>query len=371
MISILVTPRVFALAGCDRLVSEPLVIEKRNSRKIRIPIDLYPCQVEEKLIVKEVKGETIMIYETKITANDGTVTKFPKKFPRYPPSNEEEEEEPNKTPNYENFRVNANGGNVGNGGNNGFSYKGFMACNPKEYDRKGGFDLVEHPSSSKRSRSCDRYACTNFKVLLVEEFCPSNEMEKLETEFWNHNMRYIAGLAPKIQGMLQATQPTTIQSAILRDGILTNEIVSCGTLTKGNEKRKGVEEISKPTGSWKENKKAKMGTGFVAIAPPRNEYVGPYLKCAKCYSYLPEDVPCKVCYNCQKLGHFAKDCRAPYRQVVPVNTVRMGNNQRVFYECGSSDHLRNTSPKMNRAPGQAGNPLALEGTVAPKTMGIE
>ncbi|GKA20388.1 hypothetical protein Tco_0700377 [Tanacetum coccineum] len=29
MISILVTPRVSALAGCDRLVSEPLVIEKR------------------------------------------------------------------------------------------------------------------------------------------------------------------------------------------------------------------------------------------------------------------------------------------------------------------------------------------------------
>ncbi|GJT99093.1 putative reverse transcriptase domain-containing protein [Tanacetum coccineum] len=33
---------------------------------------------------------------------------------------------------------NANGGNSGNGGNNGCTYKGFMACNPKEYDRKGG-----------------------------------------------------------------------------------------------------------------------------------------------------------------------------------------------------------------------------------------
>ncbi|GJS21169.1 hypothetical protein Tco_0449801 [Tanacetum coccineum] len=38
--------------------------------------------------------------------------------------------------------------------------------------------------------------------------------------------------------MLRATQPTTIQSAILRAGILTDEAVSCGTLTKGNEKRK-------------------------------------------------------------------------------------------------------------------------------------
>ncbi|GKG56234.1 hypothetical protein Tco_0577309, partial [Tanacetum coccineum] len=54
--------------------------------------------------------------------------------------------------------------------------------------------------------------------------------------------RYVAGLAPKIRGMLKATQPTTIQNAILRVGILTDEAISCGTLSKSNEKRKAVEE---------------------------------------------------------------------------------------------------------------------------------
>ncbi|GJZ11580.1 putative reverse transcriptase domain-containing protein [Tanacetum coccineum] len=129
--------------------------------------------------------------------------------------------------------------------------------------------------------------------------------------------RYIAGLAPEILGMLRATQPTIIQNAILKAGILTDEAVSCGTLTKGNEKRKGVEET--------------------------------------------KNKACKLCFNYQKLGHFAKDCRAPYRQVASLNAVRMGKDQRVYYECGSSNHLRNTYPKMNRAPSQAGNPLALEG----------
>ncbi|GJV08594.1 hypothetical protein Tco_1346250 [Tanacetum coccineum] len=42
-----------------------------------------------------------------------------------------------------------------------------------------------------------------------------------------------------------ATQPTTIQTTILRAGILTDEAVSCGTLTKGSDKRKGVDEPSK------------------------------------------------------------------------------------------------------------------------------
>ncbi|GJX23210.1 putative reverse transcriptase domain-containing protein, partial [Tanacetum coccineum] len=70
----------------------------------------------------------------------------------------------------------------------------------------------------------------------------------------------------------------------------------------------------------------------------------------------------RLCFNCQKPGHFAKDCRAPNRQAAPVNAVRMNNNLRVCYECGSPDHFRNTCPKLNRAPGQTGNQLAIEGS---------
>ncbi|GKE53581.1 putative reverse transcriptase domain-containing protein [Tanacetum coccineum] len=162
-----------------------------------------------------------------------------------------------------------------------------------------------------------RVSWNDFKALLMEELCPCNEIDKLENEFCNHTMvganhvaytdrfhelaklvpylvtpessrikRYINGLAPKIQGMLRATQPTTIQSAILTAGILTHETVRCGTLTKGNDKGK---------------------------------------------------------------------------QVAPVNAVRMGQNQRACYECGSLDHFRNNFPKWRQATGQARNPLALEG----------
>ncbi|GKF62031.1 reverse transcriptase domain-containing protein, partial [Tanacetum coccineum] len=160
----------------------------------------------------------------------------------------------------------------------------------------------------------------DFKALMVEEFCSSNEMEKLENE-------YIVGLAPKIRGMLQATQLTTIQNTILRAGILTDEAVSCGTLTKGNDKRKVVEESG-----------------------------------SKCNTHHPVNGPCNVCYNCKKPGHYARNCWAPIRQVAQVNVVRMSNNPRVCYECGSPDHFRGTCPKMNRALGQTGNQLALEGS---------
>ncbi|GJX26093.1 hypothetical protein Tco_0232389 [Tanacetum coccineum] len=64
---------------------------RRGSRKIRIPIDMYPCRVEERLTIKLVKGEEVLKIETTVTAKDGTITKFLGKFPEYKPTKEEEE----------------------------------------------------------------------------------------------------------------------------------------------------------------------------------------------------------------------------------------------------------------------------------------
>nr|GEV60249.1 reverse transcriptase domain-containing protein [Tanacetum cinerariifolium] len=274
--------------------------------------------------------------------------------------------------------ANANGGN---GGNNGCSYKTFLACNSRDYDGKGDAvaltrwiekmeSVIENSGCVKNQKV--KYAASSFinkaltwwntqvqargheaaigmswvdlKGLLVEEFYPSNEMEMLESEFYNHTMvganhawytdrfhelaklvphlvtleskhikRYINGLPPQIHGMLLATQPTTIQSAILKAGILTDEAVRCGTLTKSSEKRKEMEETSKQGGSWKNNKKAKVGKGLVATAAPRNENVGSYPKCDKCSAYHPEGGPCRLSYNCQKPSHSARDCWASVR----------------------------------------------------------
>ncbi|GJW65091.1 reverse transcriptase domain-containing protein [Tanacetum coccineum] len=157
--------------------------------------------------------------------------------------------------------------------------------------------------------------------------------------------------------MLKATQPSTIQDAILRASILTDKAISCGTLSKSNEKRKAVEETGKFRWSWRDKKKAKMGAGFVAIAPPKNEFVNQYPKCTKCYTYHPDDGVCRLCFNCQRPGHFAKDCQAPFKRATPVNAFRMEFEPGTCYECGSREHFQNTYPKLNRAPGQYPNVL--------------
>ena len=87
-------------------------------------------------------------------------------------------------------------------------------------------------------------------------------------------------------------------------------MISCGKLSRGSEKRKAEDEGVKAGGTWRDNqKKAKVGTGFAA-APPRKEYED-YPRCNKCNAHHPAGGDCRLCYNCQRLGHVAKFCREP------------------------------------------------------------
>ncbi|GJV69407.1 putative reverse transcriptase domain-containing protein [Tanacetum coccineum] len=351
---------------------------KRTNHRTRVPIGLYPCHIEEKMTIKEVKGESVMEWKTKLTTeeeveeNEGLKEVWEKMEYVISDSDSDLESTTTMLQEYqiENIiphivtqvtdNVNNRNGGIRNGRNNGCSYKTFTACNPKEFDGKGGAvaltSWIEKLESVFDNNGCTanqrvRYAAScfvnkaltwwntqvqargrevaigmswnDFKALLVEEFCPSNEMEKLIFAY--------------------------------------QEVVRCGTLTKGNNKRKETNESSKKWSTWKDNKKSKTGSGFVVTVPPRNHNVSTYPKCAKCYPFYPENAPCKLCYNCQKPGHYERQCWAPIRQVVPVNAVRMGQNQRACYECGSLDHFRNDYPKWKQATGQARNLLTLEG----------
>ncbi|GKB34473.1 hypothetical protein Tco_0879415, partial [Tanacetum coccineum] len=151
---------------------------KHTNCRVRIPKGLYPRRIEAKLTKKQVGGKWILVREMMMISKDGEISKFP----GYHSSDEEEEpsEQPKPYDMYgfgENeplgykasdkevesnlestarskpkckklkktakaipgrtFRDSPNRGN-GNGGNDGCSYKTFTACNPKEFNGKGG-----------------------------------------------------------------------------------------------------------------------------------------------------------------------------------------------------------------------------------------
>ncbi|GJX14901.1 hypothetical protein Tco_0206659 [Tanacetum coccineum] len=145
-----------------------------------------------------------------------------------------------------------NQGNVRtmNNGRGGCSYKEFMACNLKDYDGKGGTIVYIHWIEKMESvQTRGREAAVgmtweDFKTLTREELCPNSKMQKLETEFWlvphlvtpeNKRIeRYIYSLALQIRAMVAATEPTTIQSVVLKAGMLIDEAIRNGSLKKNS-----------------------------------------------------------------------------------------------------------------------------------------
>nr|GEW60738.1 reverse transcriptase domain-containing protein [Tanacetum cinerariifolium] len=166
--------------------------------------------------------------------------------------------------------------------------------------------------------------CDDFKALLIMEFCPRNEIEKLEGEFWNHLMvganhaeytdrfHELAKLVPHLV--------TLEAKRVIR--------VCSGTLAKPGEKgKKGIRRVSHKV---LERMKRKLKGG-----------------------------PCLVCYNCQRLGHMARDCRTPVRHAEPIRAVRPKDRQRACYECGSNE---------NRARGRGFNMNAVDALQDPNIV---
>ncbi|GJZ13954.1 reverse transcriptase domain-containing protein [Tanacetum coccineum] len=121
----------------------------------------------------------------------------------------------------------------------------------------------------------------NFKVLMREEFCPSNEMQKLETELWNHAMvgaghaaytdrfHELARLVPH----LVTPENRRIERYIA--GTLTDEALRNGSIKKNPEKRGNRGEPSKDRNGRDDNKRTRTGNAFATTANPvRREYTG-------------------------------------------------------------------------------------------------
>nr|GFD33703.1 reverse transcriptase domain-containing protein [Tanacetum cinerariifolium] len=85
--------------------------------------------------------------------------------------------------------------------------------------------------------------------------------------------RYIYGLAPEIHAMVAATEPTTIQSVVLKVGMLTDEAIRNGSLKKNTEKRGNDRELSRDGNVKDENKRSRTSRGFATISNHvRKEY---------------------------------------------------------------------------------------------------
>nr|GEZ01275.1 hypothetical protein [Tanacetum cinerariifolium] len=222
-----------------------------------------------------------------------------------------------------------------NGNRVGCSYKEFLACNSKEYDGKA----LMWWNSQIRTLSREvvvSMSWNDFKFMMIEEFCPSHEMQKLVS----YGITPWSGLA-----ML-----------CILIGFMSWQDLWGGGSNGTKDYAKGCADFCKDKNGKDDNKRTMIGNVFATtVSPVGRENTGTWPKCTACNSYHAPGGPCRTCFNYNRPGHLAKDCRGMPRNMNHVNTRNPPG--RACYECGSTDHVRSACPRLNRAQGPGGNRL--------------
>ncbi|KAI3762748.1 hypothetical protein L1987_53189 [Smallanthus sonchifolius] len=271
-------------------------------------------------------------------------------------------------------------------------------------------------NGEKRTRGAEvatSLSWDDLKKAMTDEFCPRNEMRKLEAEFWDlaqdsgdnlayttrfqelsllvpHMItplaqgieKYIGGLPMQIQDAVLGSNPPTLEAAIRLSATLSDNHVKAGSLTRKGSKKvvstlAAVKDV-KPESSNR-NKKRK-GRNFAAVTPavpaiqaaplgqnPKT-YQGPNPQCQTCKYHHPANLPCRLCSSCGRYEHVVTTCRTrpPVHQAAPANRpiYPAPLNDRACFECGDPNHFRDRCPKLHHQGGPQGRAFNINANEA-------
>nr|GEW89545.1 hypothetical protein [Tanacetum cinerariifolium] len=126
----------------------------------------------------------------------------------------------------------------------------------------------------------------DFKKLLMEEYCPDDEVEKLESEFWNHKM-----VGSDIDGY------TARFHELARMEFLRKKE------NAGNKKRSNDQNRNR--GRDDRNKRQRTGSNFALTTPDQGQGQRQY---ACQHPKVVNERPIPTCYECGDPNHFRRNC---------------------------------------------------------------
>ncbi|GJW76694.1 putative reverse transcriptase domain-containing protein [Tanacetum coccineum] len=240
-----------------------------------------------------------------------------------------------------------------------------------------------------RTLGPEAYAMTweGLKKKMTDKYCPLGEIQKLEIELWNLKIKgndvptytehfqeltlictkfcanetekinkYIRGLPDNIYENVKSSKPKTLDETIE----LANDLMDQKLRTyaeKSDNKRKADDSSRNNHGHQQQPfKKQNVAKVYNIGIGEKKPYGGNLPKCTKCHFYHNGRCTQK-CHKCNKVGHFARDCRSTGNTNV-ANTQKgngaapKGNG---CFECRATGHFKRDCPKLKNKDGGNGN----------------
>ncbi|GJW75526.1 putative reverse transcriptase domain-containing protein [Tanacetum coccineum] len=236
----------------------------------------------------------------------------------------------------------------------------------------------------------------DMKKMMLEEFCPEEEISRMEDELRNLRLRdhdiaaytnrfnelvllcpevvpstkkkisqYIKGLPSYIQGETYSSKPTTLNEAIrMAHGLMEHKVQGWKEKNADQNKRKweggnqGNNQGNRNNnrGDYRDNRRHNQNNnrrngGARAMTQAQGENVnqgGHAPKCNRCNMFHFGNCPVK-CSKCGKRGHHVRDCRGK-----GVATGANAEPIRVCFKCGDPNHLANSElcPEKKKQDGR-------------------